>query len=102
MRYEGMKKIWVSIIIVILMDGCSKSKFITDLQTNPNAPSTTVATPQLILPGTITGITNIINDGSTYSSLAVWIGYWNGQPGVAEMTNITQYVMTNTAPQSWD
>jgi Starch-binding associating with outer membrane len=102
MKHEGMKKIWVSIIIVILMDGCSKSKFITDLQSNPNAPSTTLATPELILPGTITGISNIINDGSTYSSLAVWMGYWNGQPGSAELTNITQYVMTNTGPQSWN
>jgi Starch-binding associating with outer membrane len=84
------------------MDGCSKSKFITDLQTNPNAPSTTVATPELILPGTITGITNIINDANTYSSIAVWMGYWNSQPGAPELTNITQYVMNTTAPQSWD
>lgn len=89
-------------MIVIGMNGCSKSKFITDLQTNPNAPSTTVATPQLILPGTITGITNIINDGGSYSSLAVWLGYWNGQPGVNEMTDVATYTMTNTAPQSWD
>ncbi len=96
-----MKKIWV-FIIIIMIDGCSKSSFITSLQNNPNAPSTNVATPQLILPGTITGITNIINDGSTYSSLAVWEGYWNGQPNAALMTGVITYTMTNTAPQSWD
>lgn len=90
------------ITLVTCLCGCSKSKFITDLQTNPNAPSTSIATPQLILPGTISGITNIINDGSTYSSIAVWMGYWNSQPGAPELTNITQYVMTNAAPQSWD
>jgi Starch-binding associating with outer membrane len=102
MNHDGMKKIWVFIVAIMLVDGCSKSSFITSLQNNPNAPSTNVATPELILPGTITGITNIINDGNVYSSLAVWEGYWNGQPGVAQMTNIIDYVMTNTAPQSWD
>jgi hypothetical protein len=96
------KKIWIFITVIISLSGCSKSKFITDLQTNPNAPSTGVATPQLILPGTITGITNIINDGSTYSALAVWMGYWNSQPGAPELTDITHYVVNNGTPQSWD
>jgi hypothetical protein len=95
------KKIWV-FMIIITMNGCSKSKFITDLQTNPNAPSTSVATPQLILPGTITGITNIINDGNTYSSLAIWEGYWNSQSAATVLTDVVTYAMTNTAPQSWD
>ncbi|HVT86561.1 MAG TPA: SusD/RagB family nutrient-binding outer membrane lipoprotein [Chitinophagaceae bacterium] len=96
-----MKKIVIFSIAIALITGCSKD-YLSSLQNNPNAPTTGVATPQLILPATITGITNIINDWGTYSSMAVWMGYWNGQPGYSAFTNVFNYVMTNTGPQSWD
>jgi hypothetical protein len=82
-----------------MITSCSKN-YLSDLQQNPNALSTNDVTPQLILPAAITGITDITN-GLGYSSQAVWEGYWNGQPGIA-LTNIYNYVMTNTDPQLWD
>jgi hypothetical protein len=98
-----MKRIFFLLLVDFIMGACSKSSFLTSLQTNPNAAGTNVATPQLILPGTITGITDVINSGTIYSSLAVWEGYWNGQPGGQEISDVFNYVMTPPGgPQCWD
>ncbi|MFI5185284.1 MAG: SusD/RagB family nutrient-binding outer membrane lipoprotein [Chitinophagales bacterium] len=88
------------LIVTITIISCSKN-YLSNLQNNPNAPTTNGVTPQLILPATITGITDITNS-LAYSSLAVWEGYWNGQPGTSLLTNIFDYVMTNTGPQLWN
>ncbi len=96
-----MKKLLIFIITITLVAGCGKN-YLSSLQNNPNAPTTSVATPQLILPATITGITNIVNDWGTYAGMAVWMGQWNGQSGYSAFTSVYNYVMTATGPQSWD
>ena len=97
-----MKKVLVIIsTISIIGGGCAKD-YLSSLQNNPNAPTTAVATPPLILPGVITGISNIVNDYGSYQNEAEWIGYWNGQPGYGAFNNIYDYNMTNSSPQLWD
>ena len=95
-----MKRILILIVTLTIVSGCSK-KYLSNLQNNPNAPTTTGVAPELILPATISGITDITNS-QAYSSLAVWEGYWNGQPGTTAITNVFDYVMNNNEPQLWD
>src|SRR5580658_3753147 len=102
-----MKKILILITIISILSGCSKS-YLSSLQNNPNAPTTDVATPQLILPGTITGLVSILynsNAGtgaSCYESEAAWLGYSNYQPGYTYNSTVGNYVMTAASPQLWD
>ena len=104
-----MKKL-LSIIgvgIALLGSGCGKG-FLTNLQSNPNAPTTSTATPPFVLPGCITGLVNIVNDvtgtgtNPSYEVEAVWMGYWNYQPGYAFNTNVQDYIVTSSGPQLWD
>ncbi|HTS43132.1 MAG TPA: SusD/RagB family nutrient-binding outer membrane lipoprotein [Puia sp.] len=97
-----MKKISIIIITIALIgSGCGKS-FLSELQNNPNSPTTSAATPQLVLPGTLTGIADIVNGYSVYQPQAVWIGYWNYSPGYSFNSTVQNYVMTSSYPQCWD
>ena len=93
--------------VVLLGSSCGKD-WLSSLQNNPNAPTTNVATPQLVLPAAITNLVNIVNDvtgtGSnpSYEPEAVWCGYWNYQPGYSFVSTVQDYVMTSTSPQLWD
>jgi hypothetical protein len=104
-----MKKYLIIICagVGLLGSGCSKTYLSQDLN-NPNQPTTDVATPQLVLPGTITNLVNIVNDvtgtGSnpSYEVEAAWMGYWNYQPGYSLNSAVAGYIMTSGAPQLWD
>ncbi|HET6253063.1 MAG TPA: SusD/RagB family nutrient-binding outer membrane lipoprotein [Puia sp.] len=97
----------IGVGIALLGSGCGKG-YLSDLQNNPNAPTTSVATPQLILPAAITNLVNIVNDvtgtGSnpSYEVEAAWLGYWNYQPGYSFNSGVANYIMTSSSPQLWD
>lgn len=97
----------IGIGVVLLGSSCGKG-WLSDLQNNPNAPTTDVATPQLVLPACITNLVNITNDvtgtGSnpSYEVEAAWMGYWNYQPGYTFNSGVANYIMTSTGPQLWD
>lgn len=97
----------IGIGVALLGSGCGKG-WLSDLQNNPNAPTTDVATPQLVLPAAITNLVNIVNDvtgtggNPSYEVEAAWLGYWNYQPGYSFNSGVANYIMTNTSPQLWD
>lgn len=97
----------IGIGVVLMGSGCGKG-YLTSLQNNPNAPTTDVATPQLVLPACITNLVNIVNDvtgtGSnpSYEVEAAWLGYWNYQPGYTFNAGVANYIMTSSGPQLWD
>ncbi len=100
-----MKKIILIIIIAATLGTSCKKDFLTSLQNNPNAPTSSAATVQLVLPGTLTGIVSIINNvgyGSSYEGQAAWMGYWNYAGGYSFVNAVQSYVLTNTSPQAWD
>jgi hypothetical protein len=92
---------------MLLDSGCSKH-YLSDLQNNPNQPTTDVATPQLLLPSVLTGLVDIVNDvtatggNPSYEVEAAWMGYWNYQPGYTFNSNVANYVLTSGGPQLWD
>ena len=100
-----MKKIISSIVIIaVLGSSCGKS-FLTSLQNNPNSPTNSAATPALVLPGTISGLGNILNGSGGnggYQFQAAWMGYWNYSGGYSFNQTVQEYVETNAAPQVWD
>lgn len=104
-----MKKVSVIFIVFAFLGaGCSKD-FLSSLQDNPNAPTTGVATPALVLPGTISTIVNVINGpvgGSggvgSYEYPSVWLGYWNYAPGYSFNPNPQNYIVNSSTPQVWN
>ncbi|HWB28177.1 MAG TPA: SusD/RagB family nutrient-binding outer membrane lipoprotein [Chitinophagaceae bacterium] len=99
-----MKKLmYISIIAVVAGLGCKKG-FLSELQNNPNSPTTSAATVQLVLPGTITSLVGILNGvgSGNYQFQAAWEGYWNYSGGYSFNQTVQEYIMTNTTPQIWD
>ncbi len=100
-----MKKLmYISILVIVAGFGCKKG-FLSELQNNPNAPTTNAATPPLVLPGTINslvGITNGVGNNNGYQSQAAWVGYWNYSGGYSFNQTVQEYVMSNGQPQVWD
>jgi hypothetical protein len=103
-----MKKILIIFIAVTLIGVACSKDYLSSLQNNPNAPTTGAATPQLVLPATITNLVNIVNDVSgtignpSYEVEAVWLGYWNYQAGYSFNSGVANYIMTSSGPQLWD
>ena len=97
-----MKKI-VSLIFIacILITSSCKKGYLTELQNDPNNPTTSVATVQLVLPGTITGLAGMVNGEGTYEYVAVWEGYWNYAGGYSFNNTVQNYILTNNDPQVW-
>jgi hypothetical protein len=97
----------IGIGVALLGSSCGKG-WLSDLQSNPNAPTLNQVTPQLVLPGAISNLVYITNDvtgtGSnpSYESEAAWLGYWNYQPGYTFNSTVADYIMTSTSPQLWD
>src|SRR5580704_18268203 len=100
-----MKKVsFIIVVAVFLSAGCSKD-FLSSLQNNPNAPTSSAATPQLVLPGTLTSLVLTLNGSgpnSSYEYPSVWLGYWNYAPGYSFNPNPQNYIMNSTSPQLWD
>jgi SusD/RagB-like outer membrane lipoprotein len=100
-----MKKIFVYILIISLIGSSCGKSFITNLQNNPNSPTNSAATPPLVLPGTLTGLANILNGAGVsggYQFQAAWFGYWNYSGGYSFNQTAQEYVVTNSSPQVWD
>lgn len=74
-KYFQMKKLIFLFIILggLLMEGCKKD-FLTSLAVNPNNPSQ--ASPQLVLAPALQSTAAILNRNS-FTSEAIWFGYWN-------------------------
>jgi len=81
----------------IFISGCGKD-YLTSLQNNPNSVSGTAATPQLVLPGTLTSLGNMVNGDGAFQAEAAWMGYWNYSGGYSYNTNVHNYVMTTSSP----
>lgn len=101
-----MKKIILISIITaaIIGSGCKKG-FLSELQNNPNSPTSSAATVQLVLPGTLTSLVSIVNGtgySGSYEGQAAWMGYWNYAGGYSFNSTVQNYVLTNTNPQLWD
>jgi len=97
-----MKKLmYISIMAIAAGFGCKKG-FLSELQNNPNAPTTNAASVQLVLPGTITNLVGIKDGAGVYQSQGAWLGYWNYSGGYSFNQTVQEYVMSNTGPQSWD
>lgn len=98
-----MKKIiYLGFITCLLITSSCKKGFLTDLQNNPNAPTTSAATVQLVLPGAITSLVGMVNGEGTYESIAAWEGYWNYAGGYSFNNSVQNYILTNTGPEVWD
>jgi len=97
-----MKKVsFIIAVAVFLSVGCSKD-FLSSLQNNPNAPTSSAATPQLVLPGTLTSLVLTLNGSgpnASYEYPSVWLGYWNYAPGYSFNPTPQNYIMTSTSPQ---
>jgi hypothetical protein len=93
--------VYIGIIAVVLGSGCGKS-YLSSLANNPNSPTDAAATVQLVLPGAISSLTDVVNGVGTYQSQAVWEGYWNYSGGYSFNQPVQEYVMTNSSPQVWD
>jgi hypothetical protein len=103
-----MKKVLIATLIITASGmGCGKD-YLSSLQNSPNAPTSSAATPQLVLPAAITNLVNIVNDvtgvigNPSYESQAVWLGYWNYQPGYSFNSGAAGYIETSGGPQLWD
>ena len=100
-----MKKIISFIVIISIVGSSCKKDFLTSLANNPNSPTSSAATPQLLLPGTLTSMASILNGAATnggYQDQAAWMGYWNYSGGYSFNQTVQEYVMTTGAPQVWD
>jgi hypothetical protein len=100
-----MKKIFVSISILALIGSSCSKDYLTSLQNNPNSPTSSAATPPLVLPGTLTTLGNILNGAAVsggYQFQGAWLGYWNYSGGYSFNQTAQEYVCTNTTPQVWD
>ncbi len=96
-----MKKILIIGIVIGVIGASCKKGFLSDLQNDPNSPTSAAATPQLVLPGTLTSLVNILNSTS-YQSEGAWMGYWMYSPGYSFNSSVENYVMTSSGPQHWD
>jgi len=99
-----MKKLmYISIMAIVAGFGCKKG-FLSELQNNPNNPTTNAATVQLVLPGTINNLVSQISGTGTnnYQLQAAWVGYWNYSGGYTFNTGAHEYIITNTGPVVWD
>lgn len=98
-----MKKINYLILVIALLTfaGSCKKGFLSELQNDPNNPTDAVASVQLVLPGSITGLVNIVNSNGPYQSVGVWMGYWNYAGGYSFNSTVQNYVLDNTTPQVW-
>ncbi len=100
-----MKKVsFIIVVAAFLAAGCGKD-YLSSLQNNPNAPTSSAATPALVLPGTITSLVNTLNGGgpnTSYEYPSVWLGYWNYAPGYSFNPIPANYIMSSTTPQLWD
>ena len=103
-----MKKVLIGLGIIAITNWGCKKDFLTSLANNPNSPTTSVATPQLLLPGALYNLSQLLNGvtGTTgaaaYDRQAAWLGYWNYQPGYSFNSTVQDYVMNSGAPQLWD
>jgi hypothetical protein len=98
-----MKKIIsIGLITCLIITSSCKKGFLTDLQNNPNAPTTSAATVQLVLPGAITGLVGMVNGEGPYEAIAAWEGYWNYAGGYSFNNSVQNYILTNTSPEVWD
>jgi hypothetical protein len=97
-----MKKIIFLFLIagILVTAGCKKG-YLTELQNNPNAPTTSAATVQLVLPGTLTDLVGVVNGTGPYQNIAVFLGYWNYAGGYSFNNSVQNYVMTNSSPEVW-
>lgn len=103
-----MKKVLIGLGILAITNWGCKKDFLTSLANNPNAPTTSVATPQLLLPGALYNLSQLANGvtGTTgaaaYDRQGVWMGYWNYQPGYSFNSTVQNYVMSSASPTLWD
>ncbi|HTR28977.1 MAG TPA: SusD/RagB family nutrient-binding outer membrane lipoprotein [Puia sp.] len=96
-----MKKILIIVVVIGVIAGSCKKGFLSSLQNDPNSPTSSAATPQLVLPGCLTSLVNIVNSTS-YQTEASWMGYWMYSPGYSFNSTVENYVMTSSSPQHWD
>ena len=97
-----MKKLLLYIGIVSILGTSCKKDFLTSLSNNPNSPTSSAATPPLVLPGAISSLASIVNSAGGYQVQAAWMGYWNYSGGYSFNQTVQEYVMTNSSPQLWD
>lgn len=91
-----MKKILIIILLaagMFSMNACKKD-FLTSLASNPNTPSASVATPQLVLPAALTNTSSVIQ--TDFPFLAVWFGTLNWKGGYQINAPSLTYVLTTT------
>jgi len=104
-KNNSMKKLVYSIIIMAFaVSGCKKG-FLSELQNNPNSPTDAAASVQLVMPGAITSLTDIVTGvgySNGYQGQAAWVGYWNYSGGYSFNQTVQEYVVTNSSPQLWD
>jgi hypothetical protein len=102
---NSMKKMSIIAAVIALFSASCGKSYLTSLQNNPNSPTTSAATPQLVLPGTLTSLVKIMQGygtNSSYEAQGVWLGDWNYSPGYSFVSTVQNYVMTSSDPQLWD
>jgi hypothetical protein len=101
-----MKK-YLSIIFITLAiagSGCKKN-YLSELTNNPNNPS--VASPGLLLSGSLKTTAGILNGGISsalygyYTNYACWIGYLSWSTGFQANTALEQYLFTTSNYDVW-
>ncbi|AXY73534.1 SusD/RagB family nutrient-binding outer membrane lipoprotein [Paraflavitalea soli] len=98
-----MKKLIIVFALpALLMTGCGKSFF--DINSNPDVPTTTSITPDLILPAAMarTGIITTNNaTNNSFATLGAWMGYWAVGTNYGAVTENRYSMTTDFGNPNW-
>jgi hypothetical protein len=96
---KKIKNILLLLILIVFSFSCKKGYL--DINQNPNAPTSTSITPQLILPRAEHAVAARMAGG--YDFCARWIGYWARSGTYGPSTEEESYTLTNNfGSGQWD
>ncbi|MDB5248208.1 MAG: SusD/RagB family nutrient-binding outer rane lipoprotein [Segetibacter sp.] len=79
---------------LLLSSGLAGCKKQLDINENPNQPTASIITPELILPNALHGVG--VQTANGYGWLANWMGYWSASGSFNPSTEESSYNITNT------
>lgn len=99
-----MKKLIITFALpAILITGCGKSFF--DINDNPNVPTATSITPDLVLPAALARTAEVtVNSyrNNSVSTLGAWMGYWAVGTNYGAVTENKYSMTTDFGNSNWN
>jgi len=93
-----MKKYISILLVVITLVGSSCTDFLSVNEVNPNSASK--VTPKLVLPTTLTGVVNTMNNPRRFDFVYLWHGLWSISAGYSQPQSLVQYKLINSDYQN--